>query len=145
MNIPWSLLMQSARAATANSYMPYSHYPVGAALLADDGSIWTGVNVENASYGLTNCAERTALFKAVSEGKRNFLALVICGGTAESPAHPCGACRQVLAEFCPPNMPVRVIPLLPPDTACAEDDDAPATHALAEYLPFSFRLDSPRP
>ncbi len=145
MNIPWSLLMQSARAATANSYMPYSHYPVGAALLADDGSIWTGVNVENASYGLTNCAERTALFKAVSEGKRHFRALVICGGTAESPAHPCGACRQVLAEFCPPDMPVRVIPLLPTETASAESEVPPATHALSEYIPFSFRLDSPRP
>lgn len=138
MTIPWTLLMQSARAATANCHIPYSHYPVGAALLADDGSVWTGVNIENASYGLTNCAERTAVFKAVSEGKRHFLALVICGGTADSPAHPCGACRQVLAEFCPPDMPVRVIPLLPPA------EESPIDHTLAEYLPCSFHLDSSR-
>ena len=83
--------------ASAKAYAPYSKFKVGAALLAEDGRIFTGCNVENASYGLTNCAERTALFKAVSEGRREFAALAIVGGTARSPALPCGACRQALA------------------------------------------------
>lgn len=98
-------LVKAARAAAAAAYCPYSAYPVGAALLAADGRVFTGCNVENVSYGLTNCAERTALFKAVSEGCRAFAALAVAGGT-ERAAAPCGACRQVLAEFCAPDMPV---------------------------------------
>ena len=84
--------------AKKNSYSPYSDFSVGAALLCDDGEIITGVNVENISFGLTNCAERTAFFKAISEGKRKFTAIAVAGGETYLP--PCGACRQVMAEFC---------------------------------------------
>lgn len=91
-------LVQAALAARENAYVPYSHYRVGAALLTPAGKIYTGCNVENASYGLSNCAERTAIFKAVSEGEREFsgLAVAVYG---QKPASPCGACRQVLREF----------------------------------------------
>ncbi len=91
-------LLKQAAAARRNAYAPYSNFLVGAALLADDGSISTGCNVENASFGLTICAERNALFRAVAEGKRGFSAIAVVAGS-ESPATPCGACRQVLAEF----------------------------------------------
>ncbi|WP_017152244.1 cytidine deaminase [Bacillus bingmayongensis] len=87
------------------AYIPYSKFPVGAALVTKDGKIYTGCNIENASYGLCNCAERTAIFKAVSEGERDFSYLVITGKT-DGPISPCGACRQVIAEFCEPKMPV---------------------------------------
>ena len=127
----WTSLVTAARAAAARAYAPYSKYRVGAALLAADGTVFTGCNVENASYGLTNCAERTALFKAVSEGRRRFRALAIAGGTPKAPAVPCGACRQALAEFCPPDLPVAVAPLR---------RGAPVVRALAEYLPHSFAL-----
>ena len=129
--VDWPALVAAARAAAARSYSPYSRYAVGAALLAEDGRVFAGCNVENASYGLTNCAERTALFKAVSEGARRFRALAIAGGTARSPALPCGACRQVLAEFCAPSTPVAVAPLR---------RGAPVVRALGDYLPFSFAL-----
>ena len=100
-----ALLLQAARDAATRAYCPYSHFPVGAAVLTLDGQIHTGCNVENVSYGLTLCAERNALAQAVSAGCRAFAALAIVGGTAR-PAMPCGACRQVLAEFCPPGMPL---------------------------------------
>lgn len=87
------------------AYVPYSKFPVGAALLTKDGQVYSGCNIENASYGLSNCAERTAFFKAVSEGNKAFDYLVITGNTDE-PISPCGACRQVMAEFCAPDMPV---------------------------------------
>ena len=99
------LLIQSAREAAESAYCPYSHYPVGAAVLTLDGQIYTGCNVENISYGLSVCAERTALFKAVSGGCRDFAAMAVVGGD-KRPAAPCGACRQALAEFCPPETPV---------------------------------------
>jgi cytidine deaminase len=89
-------LIQAALAARPFAYAPYSHYKVGAAILMADGRIFTGVNVENASYGLTICAERTAVFKAVSEGCQKILAVVVA---TENAGSPCGACRQVLAEF----------------------------------------------
>lgn len=129
--VDWPALVAAARAAAVHSYSPYSHYAVGAALLAEDGRVFGGCNVENASYGLTNCAERTALFKAVSEGARRFRALAIVGGTAKAPALPCGACRQALAEFCPPSMPVAVAPLR---------RGGPVVRTLGDYLPFSFSL-----
>ncbi len=92
-------LVRRAVEARARAYAPYSGFAVGAALLAKDGRIFTGCNVENASYGLTVCAERVALFKAVSEGAQEFVALAVACG--ESPCAPCGACRQVLHEFAP--------------------------------------------
>jgi cytidine deaminase len=100
-----TFLVSAAREAAAHAHCPYSRYPVGAALLTSDGQVYTGCNVENISYGLSNCAERTALFKAVSAGCREFVGLAVAGG-GEKAAPPCGACRQVLAEFCTPEMPV---------------------------------------
>lgn len=99
------MLMEASKVAREKAYVPYSKFPVGAALLTKDGEVIHGCNIENASFGLTNCAERTAIFKAVSEGKKVFSAIAIVGDT-EGPISPCGACRQVLAEFCEPDMPV---------------------------------------
>lgn len=93
-------LMAEARQARLASYSPYSHFAVGAALLCVDGSIIRGCNVENASYGLTLCAERNAIFQAVAQGKRAFKALAIAGN-GTNPVFPCGACLQVMAEFAP--------------------------------------------
>ena len=93
------MLLSLARTAMERSYSPYSHYPVGAALLCEDGRVFEGCNIENASFGLTNCAERTAVFKAVSEGETAFTAIAIAG--KGSAPWPCGACRQVLNEFAP--------------------------------------------
>ncbi len=90
------LLVKKALEARANAYVPYSHYQVGAALLTKSGNIFTGVNVENAAYSVTMCAERTAVFKAVSEGEKEFLAIAIATDNA---GFSCGSCRQVLAEF----------------------------------------------
>lgn len=91
-------LMDCAIKARENAYSPYSHFAVGAALLCEDDTLYEGCNIENASYGLTNCAERTAIFKAVSEGHIKFKALAVVADT-EEPCAPCGACRQVMAEF----------------------------------------------
>ena len=97
-------LMIIAMEARNYAYCPYSNYSVGAALLCNDGRVITGSNIENASYGVSNCAERTALFKAVSEGEKDFVAIAISGGSSgedsDSYAYPCGACRQVMREFC---------------------------------------------
>ena len=96
-------LIELAVQAMQHAYAPYSRFRVGAALLCADGSVYTGCNVENASYGATNCAERTAFFKAVSDGKRDFTAIAIVGGPAgecRDYCPPCGVCRQVMAEFC---------------------------------------------
>ena len=96
-------LIKAALEARERAYAPYSGYAVGAALLTQDGKIYQGCNVENASYGATNCAERTAFFKAVSEGERFFTAIAISGGKKDEVptdyAYPCGICRQVMSEF----------------------------------------------
>lgn len=96
-------LISLAKEAAKNAYVPYSHYTVGAALLTKDGKVYTGCNIENAAYGPTNCAERTAFFKAVSEGERDFEAIAVVGGKEldfKDYFTPCGVCRQVMMEFC---------------------------------------------
>ncbi|MFN2363451.1 MAG: cytidine deaminase [Halarsenatibacteraceae bacterium] len=93
-------LKQKAQEAREQAYVPYSEFPVGAALLTVNGNIYTGCNIENASFSLTNCAERTAIFKAVSAGETEFKAMAIVGDTP-GPVSPCGACRQVMNEFSP--------------------------------------------
>ena len=106
-NINMDELYQKALVAAQAAYSPYSHFRVGAALLGADNSIYTGCNVENRSFGLTICAERTAVTKAVSEGCRSFKALAISTPDSAVPVGPCGACRQVLSEFMPADAPVR--------------------------------------
>jgi cytidine deaminase len=98
--IDWTALRSAAQAAASAAYAPYSKFHVGAALLDSDGRIWSGCNVENASYGLSICAERNAVFSAVAHGSRRFSALVVVS-SARTPVTPCGACRQVLHEFAP--------------------------------------------
>lgn len=123
-------LMKRAVEARKMSYAPYSGFHVGAALLGKNGKVYTGCNIENAAYTPTNCAERTAVFKAVSEGEREFEAIAIVGGKGEVPADfcaPCGVCRQVLAEFCDAEF--RIILGTP--------DDFKA-YTFAELLPYSF-------
>jgi len=123
------LLVRAAREAAAKAYCPYSHYPVGAAVLTQDGRIYTGCNVENISYGLSLCAERAAFVKAVGDGCRAFAALAVAGGCKRAAA-PCGACRQVLSEQCPPEMPVFIARL---------KKGGPVTSTtLGELLPLGF-------
>ena len=121
-------LFQAACAARTHAYAPYSGFRVGAALLCEDGRIFTGCNVENAAYPLCTCAERTALCTAVSQAARRFLAIAIAGGTDEDctqPCAPCGGCRQNLAEFCGADFPVLL---------------SDGIHPLGELLPGVFRL-----
>ena len=125
-------LMQTAIEYRKRSYSPYSHYQVGAALLTADGEIIGGCNIENASYTPTNCAERTALFKAVSEGKKEFTAIAIVGGKENQPLEfcaPCGVCRQALVEFCDPKKFVVYL-------GTGVDDYK--GYLLEELLPYSF-------
>ena len=99
-------LMEEARKIAGNAYVPYSKFRVGAALELSDGTVITGVNVENRSFGLTNCAERSAIYTALSQGRKDIVAIAVAGPDATEPLSPCGACRQVIAEFCPPDTPV---------------------------------------
>ncbi len=119
-------LLDTARTAAKNAYVPYSKFPVGAALECTDGRIFTGCNVENAALGSTICAERTAVVKAVSEGHRRFRRLAIWG-EGQDYCYPCGACRQVLAEFAPEL-----------EILCARADGQYVSHKLSEMLPFVF-------
>lgn len=98
-------LIEEAKAARKKAYVPYSKFGVGAALLTTDGKVYHGCNIENAAYSMCNCAERTALFKAYSEGDRDFQMLAVVAET-ERPCSPCGACRQVISELCPRDMKV---------------------------------------
>ncbi|MBO4106642.1 cytidine deaminase [Streptococcus suis] len=109
------------------AYVPYSHFPVSALLVTKSGKIYTGVNIENASFGLTNCAERTAIFKAVSEGVLDFSEIFIYGET-EQPISPCGACRQVMAEFFNPDLKVTLV----------AKDKSTVEMTVGELLPYSF-------
>ncbi len=122
-------LVEAARAALNNAHAPYSNYKVGAALLCKDGTVFTGCNVENASFGLTNCAERTAVFAAISAGHKNFKTIAIAASGSTAP-YPCGACRQVLAEFCPADFPVHIYVA-----------DGIETITLGELLPHGFKLN----
>jgi cytidine deaminase len=122
-------LLALAMSARERAYCPYSGFAVGAALLTADGQIFTGCNVENISSSLGCCAERTAIFKAVSGGYREFSAIAVCGGrqggAAEAPCYPCGACLQVMAEFCKPDFRVVL---------------TDGAHRLGELLPVTFRI-----
>ena len=120
-------LLEAALAARERAYAPYSKFLVGAAVRAESGKIYTGCNVENASYGLTVCAERNALFSAVGAGERKFTALCVVGDT-EEPISPCGACRQVMAEFKVPRI---ILANLKGDVK---------EYTLEELLPLSFNL-----
>ena len=123
-------LLGAAVKAAGNSYSKYSGFSVGAALLTSDGRLFTGCNIENASFSLTNCAERTAIFKAVSEGCREFDAIAVAGSMNNDflkPCYPCGACLQVMSEFCGNNM--RII---------LSDGE----HRLSDFLPMRFDENS---
>ena len=125
-------LIREAIAAMQYSYSPYSHFRVGAALLTKGGKIYRGCNIENAAYGPTNCAKRTAFFKAVSEGELDFDAICIVGGKdgiLEEYAPPCGVCRQVMMEFCNPET-FKII--------LATDEVHYTEYTLGELLPLGF-------
>ena len=129
-------LIDAARAARLLSYSPYSHFQVGAAVLTGAGKIYTGCNIESASYSPTNCAERTAIFKAVSEGERDFAAIAIVGAKEGGPltfCPPCGVCRQVIREFCSPETFVILL---------SQEDYLTRSYTLEELLPEGFGPDN---
>ena len=127
-------LIDLAKQAMTHAYAPYSHFHVGAAILCADDRVYQGCNIENAAYGPTNCAERTAFFKAVYDGHRDFTAIAICGGkggniTGAFP--PCGVCRQVMREFCQDDFTIYLV-----------TDQGYETRTLTQLLPDSFRADT---
>ncbi|WP_404802886.1 cytidine deaminase [Lapidilactobacillus wuchangensis] len=126
-------LTERARQAREQAYVPYSHFAVGAAVLTDDGHIYTGCNIENSSYGMSLCAERVAMFKAVSAGYRHLKAIAVVGDT-KGPVSPCGACRQVMTEFMPADASVTLSNL----------HGKSETLPLKEVLPFAFFLNDDR-
>lgn len=129
-------LIQEAKKAREKSYSPYSHFQVGAALVGKSGKVYHGCNIENASYSPTNCAERTAFFKAISEGEKEFVKIAIVGGVEgmepEELCAPCGVCRQVMNEFCDRNS-FEIVLMNGPNKI--------KTLRLAELLPYGFSLD----
>lgn len=133
MKINETELIEKAFSMLKFSYAPYSHFTVGAALLCKNGKIFGGCNIENAAYGPSNCAERTAVFKAVSEGEKYFEAICIVGGhegIVKDFCPPCGVCRQVMREFCSPDFKIIL----------AKSADEFKIYTLAELLPESFSL-----
>ena len=120
-------LIDLAIETSKKAYVPYSHFPIGAVLVAKNGQIFTGVNIENASFGLTNCGERTAIFKAISEGVTEFEELLVYGET-QKPVSPCGACRQVMAEFFSQDLKVTLV----------AKDKSTVVMTVKELLPYSF-------
>jgi len=123
-------LIDKAIEAREKAYVPYSHFKVGAALKTKDGKIYTGCNIENASFSMTNCAERTAFFKAVSEGETEFKAIAIVGGKDKIDfCPPCGACRQVMREFCDKDFKIILF-----------DGEDESVYTLGELLPLNFKL-----
>lgn len=126
-------LINEAKEAAKGSYAPYSRFNVGAALITKDGKVFRGCNIENAAYSPTNCAERTAFFKAVSEGEREFTAIAIVGGKNLDFADfctPCGVCRQVMSEFCDGDFKIIL----------GRNDEEYKIYTLKELLPLSFDL-----
>ena len=123
-------LILAAIGVRENAYVPYSGFSVGAGLLAADGAVFGGCNVENAAFTPGNCAERTAIFSAVAAGHRQFAAIAIVGGAGElaDNCYPCGVCRQVLMEFCPPDFPIII----------AQSADVYRVYTLSELLPHGF-------
>ena len=124
-------LIEKAKKAAANAYVPYSGYTVGATLLAKNGKVYLGCNIENAAFSPTNCAERTAFFKAVSEGEREFSKIAVVGGRNldfKEYFAPCGVCRQVMREFCENSFTVIL----------GKNGDEYITKTLSELLPLSF-------
>lgn len=130
-------LIHCAMTARQKSYSPYSEFMVGAALLCGDGEIFTGCNIENAAYTPTNCGERTAFFKAVSEGKREFSAIAIAGGRKGAEeleyCYPCGVCRQVMGEFCDSEKFVVIV---------ARNEEEYRVHLLKELFPYGFGAEN---
>ena len=119
--------------ATENAYAPYSGYKVGAALLTKSGKVYSGCNIENASYSPTNCAERTAFFKAISEGEREFLAIAIAGGKngeIKDVFPPCGVCRQVMSEFCSKDFKVLLV----------KNEEDFEIYTLCQLIPLAFEF-----
>ena len=128
-------LCETAVNMRSKSYAPYSDFLVGSALLLEDGSIYTGCNIENSAYGPSVCAERTAVFKAVSEGKKDFAAIAIAGGKRDGELQycaPCGVCRQVMAEFCNGDFEIII----------AKNNSEFSKFTLSELLPCSFGIDN---
>lgn len=126
-------LLEKAKEAMETAYAPYSNFKVGAALEAEDGSLYTGCNIENSSYGVCNCAERTALFKAISEGQRHFRRMAIVGGKngiLSDFCYPCGVCRQALSEFVDPSFPILL----------QNGEGSIRSSTLGELLPEAFAL-----
>jgi cytidine deaminase len=143
MQTDYKELIRSAFQARKRAYTPYSHFQVGAALLAKNGTVYQGCNIENASYPATNCAERTAFYKAVSEGVREFQAIAIVGGSVLYPktaeetqcadlCSPCGICRQVMREFCPGDF----------EIVLARSQEDYEVHTLEKLLPLSFEPEN---
>ena len=124
-------LIAAAREAQASAYAPYSNFSVGAAVLTSDGSIFRGCNIENASFGLTICAERVAIFRAISDGRLDIVAVAVVTG-APKLCKPCGACRQVIAEFSQADNPIIVL--------CASQSGETEMQSIAELLPDTFTL-----